>query len=233
MQFKYNEKDLLAWVLKMRNYVIGVYPGALPLLKWAEDQQHRVIYSAADLALKDELTIDTDPIMLSRRVWSWIQLTLHDNSNTKLKLTNSEALNGLEVWRKLVVAAAARTPTWSLNLRDAAQQPEGASTWDGTEASIVVWDEILTDYLAVGASMPEDEDLAHSILKMLPSGFSMEMKAKAHADEATEALREWICQQAKFHRHEDRTGRGAHVVERGLELDAHSSDEPELEDDCC
>ena len=45
MQFKYNEKDLPAWVLKVRNDVIGVYPDALPLLKWAEDQQHRVISS--------------------------------------------------------------------------------------------------------------------------------------------------------------------------------------------
>ena len=74
-------------------------------------------------------------------------------------------------------------------MRDAAQQPEGASTWDGTEAAIVVWDEILTDYFAVGASMPEVEDLAHSILNMLPSGPSMEMKAKANAEKTSEDLR--------------------------------------------
>ena len=36
VQLKYNESDLPAWVLKMRNYVISVYPDALPLLKWAE-----------------------------------------------------------------------------------------------------------------------------------------------------------------------------------------------------
>ena len=77
-------------------------------------------------------------------------------------------------------------------MSDAVQQPKGASTWEGTEAAIVVWDKGLADYLAAGASMAEDEDLVHSILKMLASGLSMEMKAKARAEKTSEALRKWI-----------------------------------------
>ena len=89
----------------------------------------------------------------------------------------------------------------------------------------------LADDLAAGADMPADEDLVHSILNMLPSGLSMEMKAKAHAEKTSEDLREWIRLQAEFHRQEGHAGRGAHVVERGLEPNAHPSEEPELEDD--
>ena len=92
--------------------------------------------------------------------------------------------------RKPVVPAAARTPARRFNLRDAAQQPKGASTWEGTEAAIVVWDKSLADYLAAGSDMPADEDLVHSILRMLPSGLSMVMKAKAHAEKTSEDLRE-------------------------------------------
>ena len=50
---------------KVRNYVIGVYPDALPLLKWAEDQQHRLISSTAVPALKESLMIDMHPVLLS------------------------------------------------------------------------------------------------------------------------------------------------------------------------
>ena len=68
-------------------------------------------------------------------------MTLHDNSNAELQFNNGEPLNGLEAWRKLVVPAAARTPARRFNLRDAVQQPKGASTWEGTEAAIVGRDE--------------------------------------------------------------------------------------------
>ena len=54
----------------------------------------------------------------------------------------------------------------------------------------------LADDLAACADMPADEDLVHSIINMLPSGFSMEMKAKAHAEKSSEDLREWIRLQA-------------------------------------
>ena len=109
-------------------------------------------------------------------------MTLHDNSNAELEFNNGEPLNGLEAWHKLVVPAAASTPARRFNLRDAMQQPKGASTWEGTEAAIVVWDNSFADVFAAGADMPADEDLVHSILKMLPSGLSTEMKAKAHAE---------------------------------------------------
>ena len=124
--------------------------------------------------------IDMDPVLLSQRVWSWIQLTRHDNGNAELKSNDGEALNGLEAWRKLVVPAAARTPARRFNLRDAVQQPKGASTREGTEAAIVVWDNSLADYLAAGAETLADEDLVHSILKMLPF----------HGDEGESSRRE-------------------------------------------
>ena len=65
MLFKYNDEDLPPWVLKVRNYVIGVYLDALPLPKWAEDKQHRVTHSTVVPALKESLMNDMDPVLLS------------------------------------------------------------------------------------------------------------------------------------------------------------------------
>ena len=80
------------------------------------------------------------------------------------------------------------------------------------ESAIVVWDKIFADDLAAGAHMPKDEDLVRSILKMMLSGPSVEMKAKAHTEKTSEDLREGICQQAELHRQEGHACNGAHVV---------------------
>ena len=44
--FQYKASEAAKWILKVRNYVVGIYPDMTVLLKWAENQQHRVIASA-------------------------------------------------------------------------------------------------------------------------------------------------------------------------------------------
>ena len=76
------------------------------------------------------------------------------------------------MWRKLVVPQYARIPGRRYRLRDLVQSPKGASTFTGTEQAFIVWDHDLIEYLAAGAKMPEDEDLVHSMLKMIPPTLS-------------------------------------------------------------
>ena len=201
------------------------------MLKWAEDQQHQEIKAAEIPALKGSLMLDMDPVLLSQRLWSWIQLCLKDDDNMELAFNNVEALNGLEFWRKLVVPQYARTPARRYRLRDLVQSPKGASNFVGTEQALVVWDKDLLAYIAAGAKMPEDEDLVHSMLKMLPA-LSQEMLAKAHAENTPDKLREWIRLQAEFER-ENPTRRAAHLVQRGgddqEQESSHGADDEILE----
>ena len=64
--------------------------------------------------------------------------------------------------------------------------------------------------------MPEDEDLVHSMLKMLPPILSQEMLAKAHQESTPAALREWVRLQAEFER-ENPSRRAAHLVQSSAE----------------
>ena len=155
--FQYDSGKAAQWVLKVRSYVVGVYPELMQLLKWSEDQQHREIKATDVPQLKDQLMLDMDPVLLSQRLWSWIQLCLKDDDNTALAFNNVEPLNGFEFWRKLVVPQYARTPARRYRLRDLVQSPKGAETFVGTEQALVVWDKDLLAYTAAGANMLEDE----------------------------------------------------------------------------
>ena len=52
-----------------------------------------MIHSAVVRALKGSLMIDMDPVLLSQRVWPWIQLTLHDKSNAELALGSASLIS--------------------------------------------------------------------------------------------------------------------------------------------
>ena len=108
---------------------------------------------------------------------------------------------------------AARRSARRYRLRDAVQSPKGASNFVGTEQAFVVWDKDLLSYIAAGAKMPEDEDLVHSMLKMLPPILSQAMFAKEHAESTPAALREWV-----------RSRGAAHLVQHVVEdIDSASS----------
>ena len=94
---QYDSGKVAQWVLKVRNYVVGVYPELMQLLKWSEDQQHREIKSTDVPPLKDQYMLDVDPVLLSQRLWSWIQLCLKDDDNTALAFNNVEPFPCLQL----------------------------------------------------------------------------------------------------------------------------------------
>ena len=85
-----------------------------------------------------------------------------------------------------------------------------------------MWDKDISSYAATGAKKLENEDLVHSLLKMLPP-LSQDMLAKAHAESTPASLREWIRVQAEFELGNS-SRKATHVVERS------AKDQPEDDD---
>ena len=154
------------------------------------------------------------PVKLSRRLWSWIQHTLNWVRSAELTFNNCPTLTGAEVWRRLVVPVFARSTSRRFALRDKVQRSgmPAATTFDGTEAQIILWEKDLAAYQAALGPEPSDEDLRHALLKMIPASLSLEMKTKANAEGTSEGLKEWIRVQAEFIR--EQSGKGLHVMEQ-------------------
>ena len=72
------------------------------------------------------------------------------------------------------------------------------STLEAAELIIRKWERNDESFLAAGGTNPSDEDLRHFILKIIPSSLSMEMRAKANAEQTKDSLKEWVRSQAEF-----------------------------------
>ena len=124
--FYYDPKDTATWLTNVSNYFIGQCPDAELLLKWAQSFQHTEL---TQLEVKNcGLAIDADPVQVSQRIWSWLQIPLMGSGTTELDFNNAEKLNGLEVWRRLSVPAAPRSIARRFFLRDKVQQPNQCAT---------------------------------------------------------------------------------------------------------
>ena len=108
--------------------------------------------------------------------------------------------------------------------------PKGASTFQGSLDALEVWDEHLALYVACGAHMPPDEDLRHSMLKVIPSNLSSEMKLKAYENMTSDALRDWIQGQADF-QEEMNGGKALNIAEQTQSSPMQSREEADDDDD--
>jgi hypothetical protein len=169
--FHYDQKHTAAWLKKVSNYFVGQCPDAELLLKWAQNHQN---ISFTQTEVKNcGLCLDADPVQVSQRIWSWLQIPLLGTGTTEVDFNNTETLNGLEVWRKLSVPAAPRSQARRFALRDRVQQTKQCTTFAGVLEQLVEWKNLLTEYVLAGAQMPSDEDRRHSLLKMLPGTLSL------------------------------------------------------------
>ena len=107
-----------------------------------------------------------------------------------------------------------------------------ATSFECAEAQIILWEKVSTFYQAAGGTEPTDEDKRHTLLKIIPSSFSVEMKTKANAEQTAESLREWIRVQTESIR--EQSGKGIHIIEQPrepLHHDDHQDDQQEKDDD--
>ena len=97
-----------------------------------------------------------------------------------------------------------------------------ATSFDGAETPIILWDKDLTAYQAAGGTEPTDEDKRHALLQIIPSSLSLEMKTKANAEETADNLRRWIRVQAQLIR--EQSGKGIHIVEQPRKISPFQQD---------
>ena len=107
---------------------------------------------------------------------------------------NGETLNGLEAWRRLVVRprVESRSVARRYALRDKINLPGQCKSFGEMMDRLVDWRKDITDYVRADGPSPPDEDLRHAMIKMLPGGLSLEMLGKAHANETSEDLEDWV-----------------------------------------
>ena len=87
---------------------------------------------------------------------------------------------------------------------------------------LVPWKQDLVDYVKAGGVRPEDEDLRHAMMKMLPAGLSMEMMTKAWAQSTAEDLEDWVRTQDEFLQEYCPGKKGVHLTQTGAGTQVHS-----------
>ena len=198
-------KNTAAWLKKVSNYLVGQCPHAELLFKWA-DHQHSF------LAARGGMASDADPVQVSQRIWSWLQIPFIDTGTIELDVNSTKTPNGLEVWRKLSVPAARRSIARRFALRDRVQQPKQCSTFAGVLDQLVEWNKFPAEYALAGAAMPPEQDRRHAQVKMLPGSSSPEMHAKANSNSNFDDLVEWVRAQDELI--QDYASKSLHVAEQ-------------------
>ena len=158
---------------------MGQCPDAELLLDWAVDHRHQAI-SQSDVKQCGPC-LDADPVQVSQRMWGWLQMPLLNSGTPELTYNNAEVLNGLEVWRSLVVPVEPRSVAQRFALRDKVQNPQKCTSFAEVMVSFKVWEKVLVEFVKAGGAAPPDEERRHALLKMLPGGLSLEMNSKAHS----------------------------------------------------
>ena len=144
--FQFDPKDAAAWLKRMRNNFIGQQPDIEILLDWVENQQHKEIKQTDVKSCG--LALDADPVQVSQRIWSWLQIPLLDSGTPELDSNNAEPLNGLEVWRRLAVPTASRSLARRYALREKVNNPKQCGTFLAVE-QLKLWKKDLSAYIAV------------------------------------------------------------------------------------
>ena len=72
--YKYDSAKLAIWIRRLRNYIIGVHPTNANFLSWCESFRLQKI--TEDDVMKCSLMMDILPVIISQRLWSWLQLTI-------------------------------------------------------------------------------------------------------------------------------------------------------------
>ena len=89
--------------------------------------------------------------MASEAVWSWLSLAITKCASARLSFDFKKAMNGAEVWRKLVQPTSSKSLHRRNTLRDRVQNPASSTTMAGIMALFEKSTQDMTLFLAVDA----------------------------------------------------------------------------------
>ena len=152
---QFTEDGQEKWKKTIRNYMIGKRDEMKNMLNWAESFQKQVIsfQNVADLRSGGQMT-DTgfDPVRASAELWAFLNLNL--TGSAKNKFDKAEELNGLDVWRRVVVPIAPPTVVKRIEMHGVIHQPGKAKKLSELVDFIEAWEKLLEKYYEMGAISP-------------------------------------------------------------------------------
>ena len=120
-QFDGHARKCRAWASSTTNYFIGRCAEYNQLLQWTEKMNHTPITFEELRAHGAVLRMRNDPVMLGRHFWAYLNLNLV--AEAKDVFQNTDALNGFEVFRKLVISVHSKTTQARLDKRHQVLNP--------------------------------------------------------------------------------------------------------------
>ena len=185
---RYDDDDVkkTKWVKAVRNYLIGQAWEMKNLLLWAESFQRDTItfMDIQDLATRNAHMGDIgfSPERASGELWSFLNLNVTGNARTKFDAARE--LNGLDVWRRIVVPMAPKTIARRVAMHTLVHDPPRSKKLSELMDDVEAWEHNIEDFMALGGQDISNEEKCVIVLKMMPpdTPATLIMALEDHAD---------------------------------------------------
>jgi len=128
------------WISKVKGYFMGVVPSLHYLMEWAERQEHTtvthemIVMECQKYQLLDEAALKT----VNSGVWTFIQMSTTGGAATSHGL--AEPLNGLDSWRRIIMAANRGRSLRVGQLRRAVRRPDEIKNLESVQPGVDKFD---------------------------------------------------------------------------------------------
>ena len=163
------------WHRKTTYYLMSKVPDIKCILDWAEQQKDPIRNDALDEShelqrLRATGRLESDPAIVSFHLWGFLNLNLKGYAWEVFEGCPAE--DGLEVWRRLLVDQAQRTPAELLQLEKGALNPPVCTNLNALPQAVVRWEAAVKLYHeALPLGSPErlsDNRQTNALMRMLP-----------------------------------------------------------------
>ena len=152
MQYSDDDAKKAHWVKTLRSYLIGRCWEMRQLLLWVESFQKRTITFMDIQALAQEQSYMEDIGFDLMRVCSelWSLLNLNVTGNGRNKSDAAQELNGLDVWRRIVVPMAPRTVARRVEMYTSIRSPGRCKHLGEMADHLEAWERKIDEFVVMG-----------------------------------------------------------------------------------
>ena len=172
-QMSYSDGDTkkAQWVKTVRNYLIGRSWEMRQLLPWAKSFQKQVItfMDFQNLGIANTYMEDmgSSPMRASSELWAVLNLNVTGHGRNKFDAARE--LNGLDVWRRIVVPLAPKTFARRVEMYSALHSPAKCKHIGEMTDHLEAWERTIDDLILMGGQRLNDSESFIIALNMLPA----------------------------------------------------------------
>ena len=180
------------WINKTKGYLYGVVPCLLHLFEWAERREHQVITHEMIQAecTRYNLLSEADLKTVNSGIWTFLQMCTFGGAATTHGL--AEPLNGLDSWRRIIMAANRGRSLRVGQLRRAVRKPEEIRSLEGAPSGVDKFDTAIKRLVEAGGTKPTDSELKQDLLEILPREFRESLMWLADHPDSYQHFREHV-----------------------------------------